>query len=259
MPIIVVSLLCIALFAGYALLPGVTMLGDAWYEQTVVACNQPRLAWTALSHGYRFSFRRVPLDFPSILQSLQNCSPRTRFVIASPLVTQILSSRKDPPVFSFKVVGMWASEDDNAWFSQVFSPPDKSAWVKLAKASQKLGQLGIWAGDKEIKSLASDIPSDLVFAKRAEEDDQAFSQRMEAVLQSRTILTIYAPEPGPWMVQILRDQTLRWVVEAAYLPLIPDSQVKAVVVDDLSGALSALLSAKMNEQPIPLCQRVIDR
>ncbi|MGH0052397.1 MAG: hypothetical protein ACQ5SW_03275 [Sphaerochaetaceae bacterium] len=219
--------------------PRVTFLVDAPYSRTVLAVQKHSLFFSLLKGGYLLDVEVVPLSLEGA-QMMEYCHAKSRFIVASPLVSTILGESN---IFSHVVAQgkntQYASFFDGFWII------DETDMIGKQPTTDFLTAL---VGEGTDEYYAEGFPSDLVLLKASGEDDHTFASRVQQVLNERNVFAIVVPSPGTWAISLLEDSSLQWVVTAEYLPLVPVAQRYAVIAPDLVEAIEKVLSGQRGIQ-----------
>ncbi|MBZ4673686.1 MAG: hypothetical protein JG773_657 [Spirochaeta sp.] len=230
------ALLLIATILVFSIfLPRVTFLVDVPYSKTVLAVQRPKLFFSLLQSGYILNVEEVSLTTEPG-QLLDAVDERSRFVIASPLVSSKLKNTDVPPY----LVGQGRSTDQAGVFQRFWLIDDETMLGDLKYP----GLLTALVGDEDVGRFSQYFPSDLVFIKLNDEIDSQFADRMARTLQDRKVMTVVAPSLGSWAIPLLQDASMQWVVPAEYLSMIPPEQQSGVLVPDLVAGVKALFAEK---------------
>jgi len=235
LPLSLVLLLVATFFVFPLFLPRVTFLVDVPYSDTVLAVQKRELVFTQLQSGYLLDVEEVSLTLDAD-QLLDSVNKRSRFIIASPLVSMKLKNTNVPAM----LVGQGRSTEYASFFEH-FWQIDEEVMLDTMQYPDLLTAL---VGEADAERFAAFFPSDLVFLKGKDEQDSIFADRVSRMLKERQVITIVAPSLGPWAIPLLKDESIQWVVPAEYLSMIPQKQQSGVLVPDLVAGVHALLSGK---------------
>lgn len=241
LPLLVLLLLCATLAASLLLFGRVVCLVDATYYRTVYRANERTLRRQLLLKGYFLSsVEVVPSEFDELILTALAEQNRTRslHVVLSPLLTELMLQLNPADLVKMNLIGIGDMYADTAIFLSILKPTQFFDWQE---AEKKLGTMGsaLVLTQQDQKHHAFDSSRTVV--QKEDETDQAFAERLETLAHQRGLLTLFAPQLGPWAMNMLTSSALSWVVDAAYLPLVEDQYLQGVVSDDLAqGVLSVL-------------------
>nr|WP_319472337.1 hypothetical protein [uncultured Sphaerochaeta sp.] len=241
LPLSLVVLLIATILVFSIFLPRVTFLVDASYSKTVIAVQKPMLFFALLQSGYILTVEEVSLTMEPG-QLLGEVDERSRFVIASPLVSSKLKNTDVP----MHLVGQGRSTDHASAFQRFWLIDDDTMLSNLEYPHL----LTALIGDEDVERFSHYFPSDLVFIEGSEEIDSQFAERMSRTLHERQVITVVAPSLGAWAIPLLQDASIQWVVPAEYLSMIPPEQRSGVMVTDLVAAMDVLLTGERGIQAL---------
>ena len=239
-------LLCATLAAYFLLLGRIVCMVDATYYRTVYRTNERTLKRQLLLRGYRLSsVELVPSDLDDRLLA-ETHKPRNLHVVLSPLLTELVEKHKLTGLEKDHLIGIGSAHSDRSRFSSYLIPNQSFDWQKAQKELGARGSALVLTYEGQ-RHHAFDSSRTVV--QQEDETDQAFSKRLETLGKHQGLLTLFAPELGPWAMDLLSASALSWVVDATYLPLVEREYLQGVVADDLAhGILSALRGEKETVQ-----------
>jgi len=244
--LLVVALLGATLSACLLYRGRVVFLVDATYSRTVYHANERTLKRRLLLNGYLpSSLEVVPSEFDE--QLLMGFAEKGRikpeYLVLSPLLSELLPQHYPEGMEQVHCIRIGEGESSFDGYLAHLIPAKHFDWQQLEKRLGTSGSALVLADGGQ--ALPAFDPSRTVIQKEGE-SEQAFSLRLENLCRERSLLTLFAPQLGPWAMKLLAESGLSWVVDAAYAPLVDAPFLQGVVSDDLCEGLLAVLEGQGN-------------
>lgn len=254
LPLLVMLLLCATLATYFLLFGHIVCLVDATYYRTVYRANERTLKRQLLLSGYRLSSVEVvpsKLDDSLLAGLAEKHKTSTLYVVLSPLLTELVEKHKLTGLENMHLIGIGDAHPDESRFFSYLIPNQSFDWQEAQKELGARGSALVLTSEGRQQHA---FDSSRTVVQQEGETDQAFSKRLETLGKQQGLLTIFAPELGPWAMDLLSTSALSWVIDATYLPLVEREYLQGIVADDLAhGILSALRGDKDTVQLTKRC------
>jgi hypothetical protein len=268
------GLVCIlGLFLVFAiphLLPRVVFFLDEPYSQTQWKQTAKDTKWMFLKKGLHSQVILVdamPLQ-EDILARIAG-DKRTKAMVFSPLLTALLKDTA-PLVAQPLSIGMGPLGLDNGFFDIVLTASSDAGWYDTAlflKQKQDethlVSALLYQSGDEFSQEAARTFesafadPSLVSVAQGEKTGGKAFVDSVFASLQREHVLLVATPGVDQFDLYLGGDDSVQWVVDVRFAPIVPTNQLFAVIADNLPSSLEPLLpllgqKPEKREKPLAL-------
>jgi hypothetical protein len=241
-------------FAIPHLLPRVVFFLDAPYAHTQWEQTGKDTQWMFLKKGLHTQvilIDELPLQ-EDILSRVVG-DKRTKAMVFSPLLTALLKDAT-PQIEQPLSIGMGPLGLENGFFDIVLTASSDAGWADTAlllKQKQEethlisalLYQSGDFFSEEAAKTFEAAFadPSLVSVVQGEKSGGKPFVDSVFASLQREHVLVIATPGVDQLDLYLGGDDSVQWVVDVRFAPIVPANQLFAVIGDNLPSSLEPLL------------------
>jgi hypothetical protein len=241
-------------FAIPHLLPRVVFFLDTPYAQTQWAQTGKDTQWMFLKKGFHCQVVLVD-ELPLKGEVLSGFAEdkRTKAMVFSPLLTALLQDTT-PQLEQPLSIGMGPLGLGNGFFDIVLTASSDAGWsdaALLLKQKQEethlISALLYQSGDSFSEEAAKTFetafadPSLVSIVQGEKSGGEAFVNSVFASLQREHVLLIATPGVDQLDLYLGGDDSVQWVVDVRFAPIVPGNQLFAVIGDNLPSSLEPLI------------------
>lgn len=253
---LVLILASLMVFAVPHLLGKVVFFLDGPYAETQWEQTDRKTQWMLLRHGLAAQVIVVdplPLDGQALAKIASN--RKTKAMVFSPLLTA-LQKEALPEEGMPLAIGMGMFAQENTFFDIALIAEADAGWSEAALflkerqeethlTSAVLSQQGDERSTRAAKTFSAAFadPSLVAVSQGKGEGGPLFAESLLDSLKAEHVMLVATAGAERLDAYFAADNSLQWVVDVRYKPIVPDQQLFAVVGDDLSLSLLPLLPA----------------